>query len=253
MIDWHCHILPGIDDGPNSMDDAVEMAVALHKAGFREVYCTPHLIKGFYDADNITIRKGVVDLQERLDTLCIDLRLHPGREYYLDEYLLDYLKDPMPLGNTSYVLLEVPDHALPENVKETCYRIKCSGFTPVIAHPERCALFALPQKEENGIRKLFNTLGGAFKGSAAHNRLPAAYAGKSLMEYLQEIGCAFQGNLGSFAGMYGEKVKLAAGRLREMGIYSYLGSDLHSAGKITAIARQVEPRMGAVTGGQIQR
>lgn len=253
MIDWHCHILPGIDDGPSSMEDAVKMAIALHKAGFREVYCTPHLIKGFYDADNVAVRKGVAELQERLDTLCIDLLLHPGREYFLDEYLMEYLKDPMPLGNTSYVLLEVPDHMSPENVKETCYRIKCSGFTPVIAHPERCALFALARKKETGIRKLFNSLGGAFKDYAAHNQLPVACAGNSLMEYLREIGCVFQGNLGSFAGMYGEKVKHSAGRIREMGMYSYMGSDLHSADKITVIAKHIEPRMGAVTGGSIQR
>lgn len=253
MIDWHCHILPGIDDGPSSMEDAVKMAIALHKAGFREVYCTPHLIKGFYDADNVAVRKGVVELQERLDTLCIDLLLHPGREYFLDEYLMEYLKDPMPLGNTSYVLLEVPDHMSPENVKETCYRIKCSGFTPVIAHPERCALFTLPHNKETGVQKLFNKLGRAFKGSAAHCQLPAACAGNSLMEYLLEIGCVFQGNLGSFAGLYGEKVKHSAGRFREKGMYSYWGSDLHSAEKMKVIAKLVEPHMGTVTRGSIQR
>lgn len=249
MIDWHCHILPGIDDGPATMDEAVEMAIVLRKTGFDEVCCTPHLIRGCYDADNDTVREGVVRLQERIDALGIDLRLLSGREYYLDEYLLGYLKDPMPLGNTRYILVEVPDHVSPENVKDISYRIKCAGFTPMIAHPERCALFIVPERKESGITKLFNALGAHFKGPPGDPSMPVEGPGNSLLSYQREIGCAFQGNLGSFAGMYGERVKRNAGKFRELGGYSHFGSDLHSAGQMKAIATQVEARMDAGMGG----
>ena len=118
MIDWHCHLLPGLDDGPATMDESVEMAAALRKVGFASVYCTPHLIKGCFDADNDAVRETLTALQAMLHDENIDLRLLPGREYCLDEFLFDYLKDPLPLGETKYNMLELPNHIAPEFVKE---------------------------------------------------------------------------------------------------------------------------------------
>src|SRR6266542_3346010 len=82
-------------------------------------------------------------------------------------------------------------HCTPHLVKETCYRIKCSGYVPMIAHPERCAHFAAPQRKlESRAKKLFN-LGPKMK--ALNSKLEEV----SLLDYLKEIGCLFQGNLGS--------------------------------------------------------
>ena len=86
MIDWHCHILPGIDDGPATMDEAVEMANALRQAGYATVYCTPHLIKGSFEADNVTVRSTLAALQAELARQRIELLLLPGREYYLTSF-----------------------------------------------------------------------------------------------------------------------------------------------------------------------
>jgi protein-tyrosine phosphatase len=52
MIDFHCHILPGLDDGPKTIEEYIDMAEALQNAGFTAVYCTPQLIKVAYEADN---------------------------------------------------------------------------------------------------------------------------------------------------------------------------------------------------------
>jgi protein-tyrosine phosphatase len=223
MIDWHCHLLPGLDDGPASMNESLEMAAALGKAGFTSVYCTPHLIKGGFDADNGAVRETLAALQARLKDKSINLRLLPGREYYLDEFLFDYLKDSLPLGETKYILLEIPNPIPPEFVKEACFRIKLRGFIPMIAHPERCGLFAPSEKRETA-RFLFSD--SKFKIEDTRSNEP------SLLDYLKDLDCAFQANLGSFAGWYGSHVQQTANSLKKTGIYTHFGTDAHSMGGV---------------------
>jgi len=195
------------------------MAAALQKAGFASVYCTPHLIKGAFDADNEAVRTAAAALQKRLNAENIDLELFPGREYYLDEFLPDYLKDPLPLGETKYIMLELPNHIAPEFVKEACFRIKRSGFIPMIAHPERCSLFAPPGKRETA-RFRFSDLKFKLEGSKPNESSP--------LDYLKDLGCAFQANLGSFTGWYGSQVQQVANRLKKTDIYTHFGTDAHS-------------------------
>lgn len=227
LTDWHCHILPGIDDGPATMEDAVAMARALRRAGYATVYCTPHLVRGSYEADNATVLATLASLQTELVRQRIGVRLLPGREYYLDEYLMEYLKDPLPLGDTKYILIEIPNHMPVAFIKETCYRIKCAGFVPMIAHPERCTLFAVPKRQPDGWFDVFGSRFNVFNSKLkTQNPKPAD---NPLLAYLQEIDCKFQGNLGSFVGRYGETVRTSAERLRENGLYACFGTDDHSA------------------------
>src|ERR1035437_8750327 len=107
MIDWHSHILHGVDDGPAEIEQSLAMASALSAAGFTTVYCTPHLIRGCYEAGNDEIRRGVAELQERVNSNGIPLTLLTGREYCLDEYLLASLEGRLPLGNSLLILLEI--------------------------------------------------------------------------------------------------------------------------------------------------
>lgn len=81
MIDFHSHILCGIDDGADDLDESVAMARALHAAGFETIYCTPHLIKGCFDADNRAIVSAVSSLQTALREANIPLDIQPGREH----------------------------------------------------------------------------------------------------------------------------------------------------------------------------
>ena len=214
MMDFHCHLLPGLDDGPETIDDSVEMAAALQKAGYSLVYCTPHMKKSVYEADNQAVRASLVALQTRLNNENIDLQILPGREYYLDEFFFEYLKNPLPLGETNLIMVEIPRHLPLEFIKETCFRIKCSGFIPMIAHPERGNLFTMSQKQTN-------------------NRLHFSKAERKtekseLLSYLIDLGCAFQGNLGSFLGLYGQQAQKTANSLKKMEVYTHFGTDLHS-------------------------
>ena len=250
LIDFHCHLLPGIDDGPTTEDDAVEMAVAMRKAGFTTVHCTPHLIKGTYDADNRAVKASLASLQKRLNDENIDLNLLPGREYYLDEYLPDYLKDPLTLGETRFIMIEIPNHSPEEFVKETCFNVRRGGFIPMIAHPERCDLFAKPSASESGsdskLAKYFPFFFSSRFGArrSAQGAEPSALSPRSsslsprdtahstqnstLLSYLIDLGCAFQANLGSFTAWYGPQVQQTANSLEKMEVYTHFGTDAHS-------------------------
>ncbi len=229
MIDWHSHILPGIDDGPADIELSVAMASALSEAGFTTVYCTPHLMRGCYEAGNDQVRQAVAALQGRLDNRGIPLSLQSGREYCLDEYLLAALEDPLPLGDSRQVLIEIPPHATADMVRHLLYAVVRSGITPVIAHPERCRLLspAVSRERSRGLLDSVKSLlaGG---GSGRQQGGPPLTTGNLLLDYLRELGCCFQGNLGSFAGYYGRPIKDAALSMKGLGLYDRYGSDLHA-------------------------
>lgn len=229
MIDWHSHILPGLDDGAADLPAALLMAAALSQAGFTTVCCTPHHIRGCYQADNGQVRRGVTELQGRLDDAAIPLTLLAGREYYLDEFLPEMLTDPLPLGESGLILVEIPPHMTGELVRRMIHDLVRGGFTPLIAHPERCPLLELPRRPaaRNGV---LGSLGRLFGDRPTDRKSGASSgcSGNALLDYLRDIGCHFQGNLGSFGGFYGRQVAAAAESLRSGGIYDRYGSDLHS-------------------------
>lgn len=229
MIDWHSHILSGIDDGALEMEDSISMATALAAAGFTDVYCTPHLMIGRYEAENDLVRQSVAELQENLDVQGIPLTLHSGREYCLDEYLLTYLVDPLPLGDSRFILVEIVPRITIDRVRFLLSEVVKAGFTPVIAHPERCFLLAPPPR-----RAIYRDIIGRLKSLISRgNQEVDTFAQSEIMEnpllnQLRELGCAFQGNMGSFTGVYGSHVKAFAEALFREGIYDRFGSDLHA-------------------------
>ena len=214
MIDYHCHLLPRVDDGPQDMEESVEMAAALSEAGFHTVYCTPHLMKGVYEKNNGACTAYKEILQQRLQTEKIDLRLRLGREYYLDEFIFDHLKYPLPLEGTNFILLEIPGNIPADFIKQACFQIKRSGFTPMIAHPERSSGFSNPEKNA--------------KGGVSFFKADSDSKASDLLDYLLELGCAFQGNYGSFIGLYGSQTKKTAEIFKKQGLYTHFGTDLHS-------------------------
>lgn len=206
MIDYHCHLLPGLDDGAKGLAEALEMARLLAGAGFREVCCTPHCIRGSYDTTPAQVREAVAALQATLHRQGIDLRLRPGMEYYLDEFFLR-LEEVQPLGEGRLVLAEAPGQANAEVVRAGLEKIVSLGFIPLIAHPERTPLF--------------NSSGAAVKRETQDLQLP------------QE--CLYQANIGSFTGFYGSQVQRRAYDQLRGGQYAALGSDAHDARRLAGV------------------
>ena len=229
ITDYHCHILSGLDDGPKLMDESIQMARLFAEAGYREVYCTPHLIKGMYEFTNEEVLHERDKLQRKLELVGIGIKLLVGREYYLDEFLLDYMNLPLLLEGTTFMMIEIPSNTSVDLVKETLFAVKRRGYIPLIAHPERCFLLELSESEPQSAGKLKRWF---LRGGTVNND---AESGNELLSYLEKIGCQFQGNLGSINGQYGGRVKANAKCFERKRIYTHSGTDAHSPEALRAI------------------
>lgn len=142
MIDLHCHVLPGIDDGPDTLDAALALARAADQAGTRTVVATPH-VSWRYQNDAATIDKLVTDLQAHLRTAGVEIDIRPGAEIAatkateLDEEELVRLA----IGNGPWLLLEPPFSAVAAGFDGIALDLMRRGHRIVIAHPERCPAF----------------------------------------------------------------------------------------------------------------
>ncbi len=227
--DYHTHILPGLDDGPREMDVSLEMARLFALAGYREIYCTPHLIKGMFDASEADVLQGRNNLQRALEKNGIPIKLLVGREYYLDEFLLDLMKHPMLLEGTTCIMIEIPANTSVDLVKESLFAVKRRGYTPLIAHPERCQLLEMADHSQHSPGRFKRWLSGSRE--QYNNNQP----GNDLLDYLKLLGCQFQGNLGSINGQYGNRVKTSAQNFQKNGIYTHSGTDAHSPESLKTI------------------
>ncbi len=246
MIDFHSHILPGIDDGAITVDDSIAMARSMSAFGYKTVCCTPHCIKGYYDLAPQRVREATLMLQADLDNADIDLELWPGMEYMLDECFSEYVEELLPLGNTKLVLCEAPQLAHPGFVQEGLELIIAKGFVPLIAHPERTEHFyeiLTAQEEppdveardaERGTRdeENFQKPQSFFKkfwpfASRVPRPPSRGFAACRVPRPASTVGCLFQANLGSFTTYYGESVQRRAYELLKLGTYTALASDLH--------------------------
>jgi protein-tyrosine phosphatase len=250
MIDFHCHILPALDDGAISIDDSIAMAKSLSAFGYKTVCCTPHCIKGYYEANPQQVREATLMLQADLDNADVQLDLWPGMEYMLDECFAEYAEDLLPLGDTRLVLCEAPPQAHPMIVHDNLELIIAKGFVPLVAHPERTQYFygilssnAVDKDRDAGpgARDEENLKG---KKSFLHRVWPfASRASRSVSQDPKSItthglsqtnsglpeGVLFHANLGSFTGYYGPQVQRAAYDLLKLGAYTALASDLHES------------------------
>ena len=225
FVDYHSHLLPGLDDGALDLGDSLEMARILAGFGFATVHCTPHLITGGFDNPPERVRQAARSLQRALDDHGIELRLICGTEHYLDEYLPESLPGALRVGASRYLLLEVPFRSGEELIPGMVAELQKHRLLPLFAHPERCNAFQPPAREE-GMR-------GALAFMLGRRREPDLEG--SLVAHLKDSGCRFQGNIGSFAGVYGSLVKQRAVFLLKHGVYSCLGSDAHTPQGLASI------------------
>ncbi|MDR2871502.1 MAG: hypothetical protein LBV45_03095, partial [Xanthomonadaceae bacterium] len=139
MIDLHCHILPGIDDGAVDLTMALAMARLAVDDGIRTIACTPHIYPGMYDNTAAGIRQAVAAFQSELDERGIALALLDGADVHLDPGLLEgWRSGRIPtLAGSRYLLLEPPHHIAPPNFESIVFDLMTAGLVPVITHPER--------------------------------------------------------------------------------------------------------------------
>lgn len=156
MIDLHTHILPGIDDGVKTEDDAVEFARVAYEDGTRTIVATPHCKDGFYVNQRTEVLEYVDKLKTRLAAEGIGIELLPGAEVHICPDLTERLEDgraPTLADNGKTVLLELSLSQPPVELENLVFQLKLAGYQIVFAHPERIRYFQeAPDRYEKVVR-----------------------------------------------------------------------------------------------------
>ncbi len=139
MIDLHCHMLPGIDDGSPDLATSLEMARIAVADGITTTACTPHIYPGLYENRADGIRRAIDGLREALAQADLPLNLTEGADIQIAPEMIPGLQQGTHprLNGTRYFLLEPPHHTVPVRFQETIHDCLALGYIPVITHPER--------------------------------------------------------------------------------------------------------------------
>jgi protein-tyrosine phosphatase len=197
VIDLHCHLLPGIDDGPPSMAVSIAMARAAVDGGVEAIVATPHVSRR-YPNDAAALVQRCADLQRALDDAGVALRVHTGAEisHAVVEDLGDDALRASALGGGSYLLLEPPYTGPAPFINSMVGRLQAKGFGVVLAHPERI---------------------GAFQRNI------------EVLESLVDGGVLCSVTAGSVSGGFGGTVRRFTQELFARGLVHNLASDAHDA------------------------
>ena len=140
LVDIHCHILPYVDDGALRTQESDELLEAQAEQGVSTICVTPHLRRGMFETPDDKVVLQFERLKERAQAKGLQVTLFLSREYHCDSIFLERLKENSvwPLGNGRYLLSEFSYGAPIEDIHFFIETIKDSGYTPLIAHVERC-------------------------------------------------------------------------------------------------------------------
>lgn len=142
MIDLHCHILPYIDDGPETLQETLEMCRMAVADGITTIVATPHQHNGVYENSAKTILKKVEEATLELKNANIPIELLPGADVFIDVQTGEKIQqgEIMTVNNTGrYFLLEFPAHSIPPNIEKIIFNLLLKNITPILTHPERIA------------------------------------------------------------------------------------------------------------------
>jgi protein-tyrosine phosphatase len=157
MIDLHCHILPALDDGPETEAESLQMAQVFVQSGYHTVAATPHMVPGTGWMPSIDLIKSKIDgLNQTIKDQGLSLEIVPGMEIAIDPQIPDLLDAGrlLPLGNASCLLIEPAFQQLPPGWEQVIFAIQAKGYSILLAHPERCAQLAT---QPNLIEKLIQS------------------------------------------------------------------------------------------------
>ncbi len=214
MIDIHCHILPAIDDGPQDIEESVEMAKIAEEDGIRAIVASPHFSYG--ERPGIEeIKRALIPLRKRLKEGAVPVELIGGADIRLTYELLEGIeKGDMPTINGSrYFLLELPE-IIPPNLDNFLHAANIGGFVPIITHPERNYSFLSSIRKMDGIR---------------------------------EAGALIQITAMSITGKFGMKIRGFSEALMKKGLIDFVATDAHG----TAHRRPVLSEAFKVVSGTI--
>ena len=210
MIDFHNHLLPGIDDGSPDVDTSLALFKGMAELGFDEIICTPHIIADTHPNNPTTISQAADFLKEESKKLGVELDFRFAAEYMLDDTFQQALSSKQPLlklhGNR--ILVEFSYIQKPSKVENFSFELQIAGYEPVLAHPERYMYY--------------------------HKQM-------GFYEHLKALGFELQLNLLSLTPYYGKEVQKVANHLLKNGMYDFACTDLHHQRHLDALKAHFTP------------
>lgn len=197
MVDLHCHILPGLDDGAKTIEDALAMAEDAVADGITHLAGTPHASPE-YPFDFSKVRAAREELQQRLQGR---LTIVTGCDFHLDHENFTLLrKNPTPycINQKDYLLVEFNEFSIPPAMDQTLHELHLMGLRPVITHPERNGILRTqPERLQSWVR----------------------------------MGCYVQVTAGSLAGVFGPGPQEDAWTWLRQGLVHFVSSDGHNTAR----------------------
>jgi protein-tyrosine phosphatase len=212
-LDVHSHLLPGVDDGCETLDESIACARMLVAAGYSATFCTPHVWPGQFNTTTTTIPEMVAKLEAELEKHEIPLRLIPGGELNLRPGLESWPEDRMVTFGlrNRHVLVDLWADELPAEFDAWIRFLKSRNWTIILAHPER---------------------------------MKAVQSQPTLMDRFAEMGLLLQGNLKCLSDPLDSPTRSLGEKFLVEGRYFLLGSDLHHLdslpGRMDGLARAIE-------------
>lgn len=205
-VDIHSHLLPGIDDGVATLEEAEEIILNLIALGYRRIVTTPHVMSDAYRNTPEIINGKLAELKHYLQKKNIDIPITAAAEYYLDESLFRLVEGNQPIltFGEKYLLFETNFITEPLNLKEFIFLATTRGYRLILAHPERYLYL------QNNLEKVQDLL---------------------------DRGVSLQLNISSLTGYYSKPVQHMAFRLVDKGMIQWLGSDCHHLAQVDLIRK----------------
>lgn len=199
--DIHSHLIPGIDDGIQSIEQGIEILREMEALGYKKVITSPHTMWGTYNNTPENILSGLKSMQLAVEKERLGIQIEAATEYYLDEHFMAKVhsgEELLTFGK-NYVLVETGFINDPPELKEASFHLSMKGYKMVYAHPERY-LYLLEKPQ--------------------------------LIEELLDRDIIFQLNAVSLTGCYSKPVQKLAERLIDMKAIKLVGTDCHNMGHI---------------------
>ncbi|SFQ25602.1 tyrosine-protein phosphatase [Parafilimonas terrae] len=194
--DMHSHLLPGLDDGLQTIDQTVSYIRQLQQMGYQKLICTPHILAEVYPNSPATILPKLELVRTALLENNIGIQVEAAAEYMVDLDFENHVMEGKPLltFGKSLILIEMSYVAASNNIESAIFQLKLKGLQPVLAHPER-----------------YNYYAGNIE----------------TFQRFIDLGCYLQINILSLMGYYGEGPKKTAQNLLKKNMVTLVGTDMH--------------------------
>jgi protein-tyrosine phosphatase len=203
--DMHSHLIPGIDDGAQTLEDAVELIKHLQEMGYKKLITTPHIQGEFYQNTPEIINSGLERVKRELKKQNIFIEIQAAAEYLIDDKFEEkYKSGSLMTFGKNYLLVELSYFNEHPSWKQFVFDLQIAGIQIILAHPERYSYWFRNWKK---------------------------------YEEMKDRGVWFQVNINSLAGYYSGEVKKIAEKMIDEGMIDLAGTDMHNMRYMEALQK----------------